>query len=134
MIAGMHDVRQVEAKYPALLFKQQLTAFVEKIYGMLRDNLKKEIAPLLGLCIQVLLRVHPPTGLRWWFSFSWGPCAQNFSFFGWKKAPRNSRAHMPKTGRGQARAVAQQALIAHWQSIVAILNNYLKTLRANYVS
>lgn len=47
------DVRQVEAKYPALLFKQQLTAFLEKIYGMIRDNLKKEISPLLGLCIQV---------------------------------------------------------------------------------
>jgi myosin-5 len=46
-------LRQVEAKYPALLFKQQLTAYVEKIYGMIRDNLKKEISPLLGLCIQV---------------------------------------------------------------------------------
>ncbi|KAE9460678.1 hypothetical protein C3L33_07426, partial [Rhododendron williamsianum] len=30
----------------------QLTAYVEKIYGMIRDNLKKEISPLLGLCIQ----------------------------------------------------------------------------------
>ena len=53
MISGTNEMRQVEAKYPALLFKQQLTAFVEKIYGMLRDNLKKEISPLLGLCIQV---------------------------------------------------------------------------------
>ena len=47
------ELRQVEAKYPALLFKQQLTAFLEKIYGMIRDNLKKEISPVLGLCIQV---------------------------------------------------------------------------------
>lgn len=53
MLGGLDDLRQVEAKYPALLFKQQLTAFLEKIYGMVRDNLKKEIAPLLGLCIQV---------------------------------------------------------------------------------
>ncbi|KAG2402709.1 Myosin-8 Myosin XI [Vigna angularis] len=45
-------VRKVEAKYPALLFKQQLTAYVEKIYGILRDNLKKELASLLSLCIQ----------------------------------------------------------------------------------
>ncbi|KAJ7972561.1 Myosin [Quillaja saponaria] len=45
-------VRQVEAKYPALLFKQQLTAYVEKIYGIIRDNLKKELASLLSLCIQ----------------------------------------------------------------------------------
>ncbi|CAA6659271.1 unnamed protein product [Spirodela intermedia] len=51
-LAGGVDIRQVEAKYPALLFKQQLTAYVEKIYGMIRDNLKKEISPLLGLCIQ----------------------------------------------------------------------------------
>ncbi|KAK7393335.1 hypothetical protein VNO78_21888 [Psophocarpus tetragonolobus] len=45
-------VRKVEAKYPALLFKQQLTAYVEKIYGILRDNLKKELASFLSLCIQ----------------------------------------------------------------------------------
>lgn len=51
-LSRMDDVRQVEAKYPALLFKQQLTAFLEKIYGMMRDNLKKEISPMLGLCIQ----------------------------------------------------------------------------------
>ncbi|KAK4480453.1 hypothetical protein RD792_013526 [Penstemon davidsonii] len=49
---GVETLRQVEAKYPALLFKQQLTAYVEKIYGLIRDNLKKEISPLLGLCIQ----------------------------------------------------------------------------------
>lgn len=99
MLGGIDDLRQVEAKYPALLFKQQLTAFLEKIYGMIRDNLKKEISPLLGLCIQ---------------------------------APRTSRASLLK-GRAQANAVAQQALIAHWQSIVKSLNNYLKTMRANFV-
>ncbi|XP_008785355.2 myosin-11-like [Phoenix dactylifera] len=52
LVGGVDTLRQVEAKYPALLFKQQLTAYVEKIYGMIRDNLKKEISPLLGLCIQ----------------------------------------------------------------------------------
>nr|XP_043615028.1 myosin-11-like isoform X3 [Erigeron canadensis] len=51
-LSALDAVSQVEAKYPALLFKQQLTAYVEKIYGMIRDNLKKEISPLLGLCIQ----------------------------------------------------------------------------------
>ncbi|KFK43939.1 hypothetical protein AALP_AA1G194000 [Arabis alpina] len=49
---GLSELRQVEAKYPALLFKQQLTAFLEKIYGMIRDKMKKEIAPLLASCIQ----------------------------------------------------------------------------------
>lgn len=98
LLAGFEDLRQVEAKYPALLFKQQLTAFLEKIYGLIRDNLKKEIAPVLGQCIQ---------------------------------APRNSRASLVK-GRAQANAGAQQALVAHWQTIVKSLDNYLKTLRANY--
>ncbi|KAL7177355.1 hypothetical protein ACSBR2_030666 [Camellia fascicularis] len=49
---------------------------------MIRDNLKKQISPLLGLCIQ---------------------------------APRTSRASLVK-GHSYAHAVAQQALIAHWQS------------------
>ncbi|PON73111.1 Myosin head motor domain containing protein [Parasponia andersonii] len=50
---GFEDgVTHVEARYPAILFKQQLTACVEKIFGLIRDNLKKELSPLLGLCIQ----------------------------------------------------------------------------------
>ncbi|KAA3486140.1 myosin-17 [Gossypium australe] len=98
-LSRLDDLRQVEAKYPALLFKQQLTAFVEKIYGTIRDNLKKEISPLLGLCIQ---------------------------------APRTSRASLVK-GRSQANAAAQQALIAHWQSIVKSLNRYLDIMKANHV-
>ncbi|KAA3468868.1 Myosin-J heavy chain [Gossypium australe] len=50
--AALTVVRKVEGKYPALLFKQQLAAYVEKIYGIIRDNLKKEISSLLSLCIQ----------------------------------------------------------------------------------
>ncbi|XP_047320010.1 myosin-17-like isoform X2 [Impatiens glandulifera] len=95
----LDDLRHVEAKYPALLFKQQLTAFLEKMYGMIRDCLKKEISPLLGLCIQ---------------------------------ASRTSRTRTVK-GRSQAHAVAQQALIAHWQSIVKCLNDYLNIMKVNHV-
>ncbi|KAL5542469.1 hypothetical protein UlMin_010179 [Ulmus minor] len=51
-VGPLDVVRQVEAKYPALLFKQQLTAYVEKIYGIIRDNLKKDLSPLLSSCIQ----------------------------------------------------------------------------------
>ncbi|KAJ6835095.1 myosin-17-like [Iris pallida] len=98
--AGLNDFRQTEAKHPALLFKQQLIAYLEKIYGMIRDNLKKEISPLLALCIQ---------------------------------APRTSRASLVKGSRSQVNDMAQQALIAHWQRIVKSLNNYLETLRANFV-
>lgn len=138
----MDDLRQVEAKYPALLFKQQLTAFLEKIYGMIRDNLKKEISPLIGLCIQVrdeLYSLVDPILLsgckRDCFLLFLGiytiSCIHCLYIL--PQAPRTSRASMVK-GRSQANAVAQQALIAHWQSIVKNLNNYLKTMRANYVS
>ncbi|KZV34045.1 myosin-6 [Dorcoceras hygrometricum] len=51
-IGGLDGVSQVEAKYPALLFKQQLTAYVEKIYGIIRDNTKKEMSSIISLCIQ----------------------------------------------------------------------------------
>lgn len=49
------------------------------------------------------------------------------------QVPRTSRASLVK-GRSQANAVAQQALIAHWRSIVKSLNNYLTIMKANYVS
>lgn len=36
-------------------------------------------------------------------------------------------------GRSHTNTVAQQALIAHWQSIVKSLNSYLKMMTANNV-
>lgn len=53
LVGRSDSLPQVDARYPAILFKQQLTACVEKIFGQLRDNLKKEISPLLTVCIQV---------------------------------------------------------------------------------
>ncbi|RRT66819.1 hypothetical protein B296_00039830, partial [Ensete ventricosum] len=50
------------------------------------------------------------------------------------QAPRTSRASLIRGSRSQANAMAQQALIAPWQSIVKSLTNYLKILRANHVS
>uniref|UniRef100_A0A0A0KD22 Dilute domain-containing protein n=1 Tax=Cucumis sativus TaxID=3659 RepID=A0A0A0KD22_CUCSA len=58
---GFEDgISHLEARYPAILFKQQLTACVEKIFGLIRDNLKKELSPLLSSCIQApkAARVH----------------------------------------------------------------------------
>ncbi|GFY98480.1 myosin family protein with Dil [Actinidia rufa] len=48
-------------------------------------------------------------------------------------ALRASRGSLVK-GSTQAHAVSQQALIAHWQSIVRNLSSCLKMLKANYVS
>ena len=53
------SMSHIDARYPAMLFKQQLTASLEKIFGLIRDNLKKEISPLLSLCIQVYDLVAP---------------------------------------------------------------------------
>ncbi|XP_039123360.1 myosin-6-like [Dioscorea cayenensis subsp. rotundata] len=51
-VDGLDFVRKVEAKYPALLFKQQLAAYEEKIYSIIRDNVKKDLTSLLSICIQ----------------------------------------------------------------------------------
>ncbi|KAL6882096.1 hypothetical protein ACP4OV_011568 [Aristida adscensionis] len=99
LIGGLGEVCQVEAKYPAIAFKQQLTALLEKVYGMIRHNLKKELSPLLSLCIQ---------------------------------APRTFVVS-PKGSCSQGTDLAQQASMAHWQSIVKILTNSLNILKSNYV-
>lgn len=57
MVGKTNNQSKVEAKYPALLFKQHLAACIEKLFGMIRDNLKKEISPFLHLCIQVKTKI-----------------------------------------------------------------------------
>lgn len=59
---GAGGFKQVEAKYPALLFKQQLDAFVQKIFPMLRDNVKKEITQHLAACIHAPKSSHRGAG------------------------------------------------------------------------
>lgn len=50
--------RRVEAKYPALQFKLQLTTLVETMYSIIRENLKKDLTPLLSLAIQVHIALN----------------------------------------------------------------------------
>ncbi|XP_052133735.1 protein OPAQUE1-like [Oryza glaberrima] len=59
-----NSMSHIDAKYPAMLFKQQLTASLEKIFGLIRDNLKKEISPLLSLCIQAPKLARGGSGRR----------------------------------------------------------------------
>nr|KJB72195.1 hypothetical protein B456_011G164300 [Gossypium raimondii] len=82
-------VQLVEAKYPALLFKQQLTAYVEKIFGIIRDKLKKELSRHVSSCIQV---------------------------------PKTSEESKDDTSPA-----------SHWQSIIECLNQFLSTLKDNFV-
>jgi len=44
-------LQDVEAKYPAILFRQQITTYLEKIYGIIRDNIKKNMSPLLAFVL-----------------------------------------------------------------------------------
>ncbi|XP_052196430.1 myosin-6-like [Diospyros lotus] len=72
------DVPLVEAKYPALLFKQQLTAYVETIYAIIRDNVKKELSPLLSSCIQAARTSEGNAILSSGQSFSSSPSASHW--------------------------------------------------------
>ncbi|XP_057725408.1 myosin-12 isoform X1 [Arachis stenosperma] len=103
MVDKHNDQSKVEAKYPAILFKQHLTAYVEKIYGMIRDSLKKEISPFLNLCIQA------PRAIR------------TRSIRG---SSRNIHSNI---------LAKQQALHMHWKSIVNKLDEILGVLSDNYV-
>ncbi|KAK9291547.1 hypothetical protein L1049_019495 [Liquidambar formosana] len=50
--AGVDVVHKFEANDPTSLFKQQLTVCVEIMCGIIRENLKEELSPLLSLCFQ----------------------------------------------------------------------------------
>ncbi|KAK4379600.1 hypothetical protein RND71_001462 [Anisodus tanguticus] len=103
-IEGSPNIRtRIEAKYPALLFKQHLTACVEKIYGMIRDNLKKEISPFLNQCI------HAPRSAR---------------IKPLKGSSRSIHSNI---------IAKQQASSIHWQNIVNSLDSTLTILSENNV-
>ncbi|GFQ02300.1 myosin-12 [Phtheirospermum japonicum] len=94
---------RIEAKYPALLFKQHLTACVEKIYGLIRDGIKKEISPFLTLCIQAprAARIRPAKG-----------------------SAKNIHSHI---------ITKQQGSSMHWQNIVHSLDHTMGILSEYYV-
>ncbi|CAH8264422.1 unnamed protein product [Arabidopsis lyrata] len=103
MVGISNDQQMVEAKYPALLFKQHLAAYVEKTYGMIRDKLKKEIDPLLNLCI------HAPRPTR-----------------------AKTLRHVTKSIHLTTIA-KQQASYVQWQNIVNKLEHTLTFMAENHV-
>ena len=113
-------LRQVEAKYPALLFKQQLDAFVQRIFPMLRDNVKKEITPHLSSCI------HAPRSAHGGRTTSRRP------------TPSATTTTTGGGGGGDAASAAANAaadatVAASWKHILAVFDTVLDTLRANHV-
>ncbi|XP_075500978.1 myosin-12 [Primulina tabacum] len=95
---------RIEARYPALLFKQHLTACVEKIYGIIRDGLKKEISLFLNLSIQA------------------------------PRAARIRSVRGSSKGIHSQIITKQQGSSIHWQNIVHSLDQTNGVLSENYVS
>jgi len=115
VMEGIRAVPQVDAKYPALLFKQQLTAFVEKIYSLLRDNVKKDITPQLGQCIQA-----PKSGPAKAPAQPAAPSAPS--------TPSRAGARLANTGFGSTMAPGSP-----WRSMLDVLDTLLETLKVNEV-
>ncbi|KAG6575650.1 Myosin-12, partial [Cucurbita argyrosperma subsp. sororia] len=103
MVGKTNNQSKVEAKYPALLFKQHLAACVEKLFGMIRDHLKKEISPFLHLCIQA------------------------------PRSARARSIRGPSKNIHSNIVAKQQASSIHWQSIVHKLNQTLDIMSENHV-
>jgi len=119
---GVGGFRAVEAKYPALLFKQQLDAFVQKVFPMVRDNVKKAVTPLLAHCI------HTPRG---------GAGAGAGAAAALLRQQMASRPGGPSATvahqSGATAAAAADAQSRAWADILAALDDLLATLSANHV-
>ncbi|KAB5545162.1 hypothetical protein DKX38_013274 [Salix brachista] len=119
------DIQMVEGKYPALLFKQQLTAYVETIYGIVRDNFKKDLSPLLSSCIQSFKL----------FSMNFICKSGNFPTTTISKT--NNKIQAPRASKGTA--LKSSLSFGHslpadsWRSIVNSLDGLLCTLKENFV-
>ncbi|XRB20861.1 myosin V [Pseudoscourfieldia marina] len=126
--AGMASV---EAKYPALLFKQQLAAFAEKIYGMLRDNVKKEVTPLLTSCIQQPRKEGGGAG----GGATRGQIRGAGSAGGDHPLARQGSIGSPKSSGGADDDEHQMgAATSCWNTILNVLDELLRTLQKNNVS
>ncbi|CAI7810485.1 unnamed protein product [Closterium sp. NIES-53] len=102
-------LQAVDPKFPALLFKQQLTAFVEKVYSTIRDNLKKDISQMLVACIQASRSFRPGV------------------------MTRQQQRGQPADARTAAQNQAAAPGVAQWSGIIARLTELVNTLKANHV-
>ncbi|KAF7837384.1 myosin-7-like isoform X11 [Senna tora] len=122
---ALDTVRQVDAKYPALLFKQQLTAYVEKIYGIVRENLKKDLSPLLSSCIQVFF--------FFFFFYYWHHILNIICLCKYEVAFPLMSIQAPKTSKeSQSNETSPPA--DSWQNIADCLTRFLNMMKENYIS
>ncbi|CAL8460835.1 g366 [Coccomyxa elongata] len=140
---GAGNFRQVEAKYPALLFKQQLDAFVQKIFPMLRDNVKKEITPQLAACIHAPRAVTtrsrrgaaPPQQLA---DSAGSPGAAAIAGLPFATPPPSSRGprsffSVPLAPLASPPFPGSQMLSPHWGNILSVLDALLAQLKEAHV-
>ncbi|CAG7880512.1 unnamed protein product [Brassica rapa] len=147
-------VQQVDAKVPALLFKQQLTAYVETIYGIVQENVKRELEPVLLSCIQGLKdssnepssddlpaqssEQNSPAKS----SEQNSPAKPSEDKIPPEKLPEGSSPEKPSEEdphakiseeNTPAKPSADNAPEETWQGIIDLLNRLLGTLQKNYV-
>ncbi|CAL9213704.1 unnamed protein product [Arabidopsis halleri] len=152
-------VQQVDARYPALLFKQQLTAYVETMYGIIQENVKREVSSLISSCIQSLKEssydscvVNSPSKSSEENSPT-KPSEENLPAKSSEEnspkrsseeiSPKNSAGDKsPKklsdenspSKEGQAvKSSEENSQASSWQSIIGFLNYNLITWKKNYV-
>ena len=118
----------MEAKYPALLFKQQLDAFVQKIFPMLRDNVKKEITPQLAACIHAPRHGTGARGARRTTSGMAAPASGGAD----GQQPGTPGTPGGLAARGSSSGAAD-GLSPHWGNILRVFDALLATLRENHV-
>ncbi|AAB80627.1 Strong similarity to Arabidopsis myosin MYA1 (gb/Z28389) [Arabidopsis thaliana] len=143
-------VLQVDARYPALLFKQQLTAYVETMYGIIRENVKREVSSLLSSCIQSLKESSCDS------SVVNSPSKSSEENLPAKSSEENSpkkssEENSPKESSGDkspqklsddnspskegqaVKSSEENSPASSWQSIIEFLNYILITWKKNYV-
>ncbi|KAH0889424.1 hypothetical protein HID58_051853 [Brassica napus] len=148
-------VQQVDAKVPALLFKQQLTAYVETIYGIVQENVKRELEPVLLSCIQrerdsqlmaqgLKDSSNEPSSddLPAQSSEQNSPAKPSEDKIPPEKLPEGSSPEKPSEEdphakiseeNTPAKPSADNAPEETWQGIIDLLNRLLGTLQKNYV-
>ncbi|KAF3320202.1 myosin-6-like protein [Carex littledalei] len=119
---------RVEAKYPALLFKLQLTTLVETMYTVTRENLKKDLTPLLSLAIQAPRAAKASLVRGQSFKTSDSP-RKSFS----DARFANSIPESPRKSFSDARTISFKNSMqeSHWKSITDNLSDSYVILQEN---
>jgi myosin-5 len=131
-LSQIEQGRRVEAKYPALLFKLQLTTLVETIYTVTCENLKKDLTPLLSLAIQAPRAAKASLVRGQSFRNSESP-RKSFSDVRGSHFRTNSIPESPRKSFSDARAFSFKNSMqeSHWKSITDNLSDSYIILQEN---